>query len=243
LEEVYDDHFVYKKVARQGNSATSYYKVPYSLGENGELNVNMDDVAQVSKNVSYDAISNNSDKGENNMARKDAGTENECPECKKLVNSLIANEHTQWQEQDRSFLEEMDLDSLKKFDPIINKEPEKEEPTETVVNKEPEKKDPPKPVTAQEYVDNSPPEVREVLNAAMRIHKEKKNGLIEQILANARNKFTKEALQAKPLDEIENLAAIAVPVDYSGQGGSVTENEQKAPEALEMPTLNYSDEK
>lgn len=249
LEEVYDDYFIYRKETRTQNQGTGYYKVPYSLGEDGTLNVDSEGVAQVKKSITYESVSNNQEKGEESMAtRKDgkgADTQNSgCPECKAVIDELIANESTNFTEENREFLDEMDLETLKLFRPVqkeeepaVNEENKKgkEEPA---VNEE--KKEDTKPLTAQAYIENAPAEIREVLNSAMNTHQNRKKDLVTQITANARNKFTKEQLTAKPLEELEMLAELAIDVNYEGQGGaSHTQNEQKE-EPLTIPVIDYS---
>ena len=252
LEEVYDDYFIYRKETRTQNQGAGYYKVPYTLGEDGTLNVDSNGVSQVKKSITYESISNNQEKGEEDMAtRKDgkgADTQNtECPECKAVIDELIANESTQFTEENRDFLDEMDLETLKLFrpvqkeekDPVVNKEEKKETPPDT--NKEEEEKE--KPLTARAYIDNAPAEIREVLNSAMNTHQNRKKDLVAQITANARNKFSKEQLTAKPLEELEMLAELATDVNYEGQGGaSHTQNEEKE-EPLFIPVVDYSTKK
>jgi len=237
LEEVFDDYFVYRKETRNQGDGNYFYKVPYTIDENGALNVS-EDVSKVKKTVVYEAIANTQNKGEDDMATrkedksKEKPTTNECPECKAVIDELIANEGTAWTEEKRDFLEEMDLDTLKLFRPIQKEDPK---PVDN------EHKDEPKPklVTTQEYVNNAPPEVREVLNAAMATHKQRKTELVKQITSNTRNKFSKEQLAAKPLEELEMLAELAVDANYEGQGGSSTPTNTEKEEPLDLPELTF----
>lgn len=176
---------------------------------------------------------------------KGADTQNaECPECKAVIDELIANESTKFTEENRDFLEEMDLDTLKLFRPVqkeekpaVNEEKKVEKKTPAVNE---EKEEDPKPLTAQAYIENAPAEIREVLNSAMNTHQNRKRDLVTQITANKRSKFTKEQLTAKPLEELEMLAELAIDVNYEGQGGaSNTQNEQKE-EPLTIPVIDYS---
>lgn len=85
-----------------------------------------------------------------------------------------------------------------------------------------------KPVTTEEYVASAPPEVREVLSEGMRAAKARKDGLIAAIKGAAKNPFSDEQLQAKSVQELEQLAQLASiesntvthdgRVDFSGIG-------------------------
>lgn len=244
LEEVYDNYFVYRKETRN-NEPSSYYKVPYSIDDEGTLTVDSEGVAKVKKTITYEAISTNQNEGEDDMAKRkdDKGTqnqtENECPECKAVIDELIANEGTKFTENDREFLGEFDLETLELFRPVVVEKdetpPDTNEETPPDTNEADDE-----PATAQEYINNAPPEVREVLNSAMTTHQKRKNKLVKQITSNARNKFTKEQLSEKPLDELEMLAELAVDVNYEGQGGSnpPDTNSQKE-EPLGLPEINF----
>jgi hypothetical protein len=70
--------------------------------------------------------------------------------------------------------------------------------------------------TAEEYLAAAPAGVREALEAGMRMHAQKKTQLIERLAANARCKFTKEALASMDIGMLENLAELSIVPDYSG---------------------------
>jgi hypothetical protein len=109
-------------------------------------------------------------------------------------------------------------------EPEPKKEPEPAKKEEPVTNAEPEKKEPepkaepePKPKTPDEFIANAPDEMKEVLSAGLKMHRDKKDKLVKALLANKRNKFTEEQLKAKSMDELEALVELAaVEVDYSG---------------------------
>lgn len=67
----------------------------------------------------------------------------------------------------------------------------------------------------------SDPALRESMREGMRMVNERRNSLITGIRASSRNKFTEDALKAKPTEELEmlaDLAQVTVPeADYSGR--------------------------
>ena len=160
---------------------------------------------------------------------------------KAIVDGLIAN--CGWDETDREFLmglNESQLDKMKKKDAGKEKPAASEKPTCN---------------TVEEFIGQAPAEMQDVLRSGLTAHQNQKNGLIDVIVANASNKFTKEQLNAMPLGQLEAIAALAkVPApaapatnqgtppaaDYSGQGGQGTPvaNETKQ-EPLGLPVINW----
>ncbi len=154
----------------------------------------------------------------------------------KVIASLIKN--GQFAEEDKEMLDGLDEKVLEQLSKVkANEEPEPEE------KKEPEKqieeiKEPEanKAITAEEYINQAPPEVREVLNSSLSLQKQKKAALVKGLLDNQNNRFSEEALNAKSLEELENLASLAqVDTDFSLQGNNgkqPTDNEVPKPRRL-----------
>jgi len=100
------------------------------------------------------------------------------------------------------------------------------------------------PVIAQEnhtvdletYLKEAPVEIRQVLTASMYVYTAKKNELITNIMANTRNKFTKEQLEVMELPMLEALGALAVDATYVA-GAALTTNASSAEETF-MPAPN-----
>jgi hypothetical protein len=80
----------------------------------------------------------------------------------------------------------------------------------------------PRQLSVQEYIEQAPPEMREVLQSSMRLHQEKRDGLISTIKANQANKFTEDWLKTQSTDVLEGLASLARvhTVDFSGRAPS-----------------------
>ncbi len=69
---------------------------------------------------------------------------------------------------------------------------------------------PAKEQTVDDYINNAPPGMRPVLRAGLTAVQGEKKSLVATILANKRNRFTKERLEEmEDLDELRNLAALA----------------------------------
>ncbi len=181
----------------------------------------------------------------------------------KDVQALIKNEKSPWTEEDKEFLMGMTDEQLQKASLAANaeddKEPEEEEETEEErkereakeaaakkkkeEEEEPtENKAPQKPLTMQEYVENAPAEYRDVLVHGVKTHNAQKQALIAAILANEANKFTKEHLAGKGMEELEAIAALAhrekSKVDWTGMGDATPPVSNE--EGLPLPTLKFS---
>jgi len=102
-------------------------------------------------------------------------------------------------------------------------------------------------VTVQDFIKSAPPQMQEVLNNSIAVYNEEKAKLIQVILANENNGFTKQELEAKHLNEIKNLARLAAKpedqsqnrvLNYSGQAPTRTDN--SAEEPMEIPVLSFN---
>lgn len=164
---------------------------------------------------------------------------------KQIVDGLIANGG--WDESDREFLmacNEAQLDKMGK-----KKADEEEEDPKA-------KKKAPVANSVEEFIGSAPAEMQDVLRSGLAAHQSQKNGLVDTIVGNASNKFTKEQLNAMPLGQLEAIAALAKTTpapaaaapatnqskpNYAGQGGQAapTNNEAKQ-EALTAPTINWA---
>ncbi len=250
IEDVFDNFFVYEK---GGN----LYKQEYEDVDNDVSFVGLPvmvvkDITYVIKNV------------KNNIkTRKEKKMDK-----KKVVNSLIANETTLWEDDDREDLMAMELAVLERMVPVENKEEEAEEAkkkkeTETAVanvakkgaekaaakelaNKET------KPQTADEYIANAPKEIQSMLRNGMDSYTSEKAKVIAFIIDNERCIFTKEQLEAKDLLELKTLATLAANTEerketleslnnYSGQA-EVVNSEEEDEESMIQPTVNWAEE-
>lgn len=131
---------------------------------------------------------------------------------KKVVSDLISNKS--FVEKDREWLMTLtddQLTNLGKLSEAANKPIPVPVPVPTpVVNVNPTPAPEKKPQSVDEYISNAPPEMQPVLRAGIEANKSEKAYLIGVIMANTRNKFTKEYLEAKTdMAELRAIAAIA----------------------------------
>lgn len=240
IEEVYDDFFIYE-------SQGKFYKQKYSK-ENDTVKV--DGVAEeVVRHIVFkdkkgkDVVSNNKTNRKDYAMNKD-----------KMIEQLISNAATKWQESDKEFLTSLSEDVLEKMLPVENamtaeeiaakkKADEEEAATCAAKNKAAAATEnaAEKPQTAQDYIAKAPKEVQDVLTNGLNSYNKEKAKLIGVITANKKNMFTKEQLETKNLEELQAIANLAAPsktVSYDGQGDvdDVTSNQE---EPLTTPVMNF----
>ena len=243
VKVVFDDVVIYE--ARGSNpteaggpaGVTKLYQVGYSVNEDtGEVKLK-DDAKEVREETRYIPVEEPSTQAKQSENQKTK--EDKTMEKKELVKDLVACEGTRFTEEDTSWLESLSVEQLEKL-----KAPEETpKPTGNETPPEPEKKpDGPKkeetpaeqkPKTAEEYVKEAPLEVQATLTRALKRDRATKNALVKALLANDRNKFTEEELNAKDIEELERLTELAnVDVDFSAQTGGPekTEDDDKVPE-------------
>ncbi len=164
----------------------------------------------------------------------EAGTiqtqENSMKDKDQLVNDLIANEASSFEDGDRDWLSTLEESQLAKMSPVVN-----EEPAPAPIEEPPvvEEEVVPTPVTTEEYIASAPAEVQAVLNESLGMHRSRKDALVKGILANSRNQFSEPDLQSKGLPELESIAALATNITYEvgsiGQGAPTINDDSIPP--------------
>lgn len=247
IEEVYDSFFIYEYKGE-------YFKQPYTNSDGtvdfAEEPDKVIKVVEWRKANDGSFVGNENDNNNNNLKGTDM-------DKKKIVDSLIANEKTDWKEEDRVGLMAMNEERLTKMAADAEKKVEEKPPVDNKVEEKKEEKkevkppvgntEPKKPETMEEYIAKAPEGIREVLNASVASLKQEKDRLIAVITANEKNEFTKEYLGTKGVDELRGLAKLAAkenhvennePVPMFFGQNEVVDNE-KAPQGLPLPTMNF----
>lgn len=185
---------------------------------------------------------------------KIVGNKEQSMDKKKIVDGLIANASTQWEEEDREHLMAMSEDRLQKLAtnakaPVV--EEDEEEMDEEEVDEEEAKKPVKNAQTVDQFIANAPADMQEVLREGIQTLGAEKARLIKVITTNKANTFKPEYLQGKQLGELRAIAALAKgsePVRtlasgnaYLGMGDAapVENASQEEDEPLVMPTINF----
>ena len=105
-----------------------------------------------------------------------------------------------------------------------------------------------KVVTVEDYIRLAPRSMQEVLTNSLSVYNDEKNKLVEVILANKNNSFTKEDLNGRPLGELKAIARLAAAeapqgathtVNYGGQAPVPVGNTAEE-EVLQIPALTFA---
>ncbi len=143
---------------------------------------------------------------------------------KELVDGLIANEATQYTEDDREALLALSEDILHKMAPVVDI-PDAVVPDDTITTTDDEVDTivpVEEPVTTERYIADAPEELREVLNSGLSLHRSRKAALVAGIMSNSRNQFKQPDLECKSIEELESISALAVDISYAGNGPVLT---------------------
>jgi len=167
------------------------------------------------------------DKGAGLLRNKSSNQKESKMDKKVFVLALIAN--SLFVETDQEFLLGLEDDQLRKMGPTLNddgtlKEIKKEEPKKVVkitkapvANVDDKKKEEPKKVdekkvsemTPDEYINNAPPAIRDMLATGLATHNDRKSVLVEAIVKNDKNTFTKEQLELMTVNQLQSISALA----------------------------------
>jgi hypothetical protein len=242
LEELYDDYLIYRVAERNSPTSPEFFRADYSINES-DGTVNFGDPIKVQKKVEYVTV-NAAPMPCNDQKRKKGGNgmsnEEKCP-----IDELIANEVTDYTEDDRADLEKIDKAMLERIVKNLETTPA------PVKTEDPEPDPDPKPdesaePTLNEYIENAPASIQDFLKSGVAMSESRKAELIETITNAEGNKFTADDLKTKSLEDLEATAALInqAPAEdksdgpgfYAGAEG-VSKPSGTDPEPLTAPTM------
>jgi hypothetical protein len=232
LQEIYNDYMVYEIRRRNGDGqgGVELYRRDYEVNNNNEIEFT-GDPQRVRREVEYVVQKLIRTKRNNNQRKETQMSDtkkHECDTCEQLIQKLIANEQTNFAEEDREWLVNLSEDQLKKLDPPEVKAPrvnkEKDGPkvtTNTDNNDDPNKKTE-KPVQGIEALTD---EQKAALAYGEKQLKARRTELVQTIQANAKDVWTNEELEKMDLDLLEKVSESIKPVtDYSAVVGGMYNN-------------------
>ena len=217
---VFQDHFVYER------GWNELLRRSFSISEDGSITLG-DELEAVRPVTNFIPVTVN--------ISVDNSEEKLNMDKKEKIDALIANEATQFVEEDRETLDGMDEAVLDKLTPVIA-EPKKEEEEEKAAAEEKEKEaaaseedgkppilnqEPPKPQTLDEHLNAMPQEIRSVMTEGLNMRAARKDSLVTALMANSQA-FTEAELRVMEVDQLEKLTTLARVPDYSGLGGNHT---------------------
>ena len=190
---------------------------------------------------------------------KVAATQNQAPpkeltvDKTKMIDGLIANKATKWEEADRPFLVTLNEGQLTKLEPAVV-EAAPVAPVAPVVapvaNAAPVAA-PAKPVTFEELLQNADPGLRDSIHDGIAANQQERAALITKITGNAANTFKPEELGAMRTPQLRAIAALVAPPvaqpgyggyrapNYAGAAGAAPTTNTAAQEAYVSPVMNF----
>lgn len=210
LEELFDSEIVYQvcHYDQNGNGRTvKFYK--QSFQENAAREVELlGEAVQVKRVVEYPNVQVNKD-GEiiiNLKKEEITMSDKKCTPCvKATVDGLITNKATSYAEADRDWLEALTETQLEKMTPV------QVTPTKVEVTKE-QALSVLSLLTKEEYMMIMPAEIREQVQTGLRINAERKATIVFAVLANTKEAWTKEELEAFDMPMLEKVyKSISIP--------------------------------
>lgn len=248
VKAIFNDYFIFEKVATAlVNSESRLFKLSYFVNKDDEVEIEGEPV-EVKEKTEFISINNFRNRGGNNKMTRN-----------KEIDSIIANKHLPiFDEESRQELEAMEESKFEGLVVLSNKLLNcKDCNTDDLVKanakiesleKEVQMHEHKKAVTFEELLATANSELRETIESGIKINKEKKSSLIKSLIENKRNKFSKEALETKGIEELEYLCSLgAVEINYSGQGSKLVEEKLKANErhsdgsgVPDMPVIDWS---
>lgn len=238
LEEVYEDYFIYAVDGRE--RTREYYRRGYTTNEDDSVEFGTEPV-QVRKNVEYVQLQNMQrtkpvKKGETTMAN-----EKSC--CPEKVDKLIANEATQFTQDDKEWLltqEEATIDKMfpkevePKKEPNTNSKDEKVTAEQAMQVLKEQIKQP------QDFINLLPDEMQDQMNNGLKLHQEKRTNLITGILNNTENVWKEEDLKQMDTSMLEKISTSIKAnkqevTDYTAMGGSNQEPTNNTSDGILLP--------
>jgi len=248
IRDVYDKFVVFEHMQ---NDNYKLYKQAYATDANENVSLSGDRV-EVQVSVEYVPVAKAAQKQDGNAQKGNQKQEgSNSMDRKTMVAELIAN--GAWADSDTEFLSGMEDAHFAKIHAAMKTAAKTDDEVETeeqkVAAKDVTNKVAPVvpvdavPKTVDEYIAGAPDEMKEVLSSSVALHRTRKQGLVKELMACSRNKFTEVALSAKTIDELEGLCELAdVPVSFEGRGLQTAQkaNAEDDGMAEAMPAMDFT---
>lgn len=215
IEDVYDTFFIY-------SLHDKLYKRTYSVDANDNVSLGDDDPVEVRRVTEYRTVEGNTFVG--NASGRFISKGNDAMNKDQMIANLIAG--GVWVESDRATLNAMSVDQLQKLMGLVKapaqtqntnpQQPQQQQAPASVVvapiaPQPQQNSQPQQPATAAQYIATMPREIQEVYNFGMQTINQERNRLIDVVVGNQQNRFTKEQLATYDTPTLQALAALAAP--------------------------------
>lgn len=217
LDEMFSDYLVYREHNYNNDAApTKLYKQTYQENAAGEVEF-IGEAVQVKREVTYPNVPQmNSDgtikrkrtKFNNNQKGKEMSKD--CQVCKDKASALIANTATKFTEDDRDFLEGLEVNQLDKLEPTtVTKTVPGSVSNEQIMSAFQESVK-----TPEDFLKFVPEGMRDQFASGLEMQTNAKAVMTEAIMANTyEGVWTKEELEAMPTSSVTKIYKSVKPAD------------------------------
>jgi hypothetical protein len=248
LEEMFDGELIFReRNYNNGNSTAKYYKQSYQENAAGEIEL-IGEAVQVKREISYPTVVQANADGTVKRRRTKFNTNNSkiMADVKIVVDGLINNANTTYEEADREWLEGLTEEQLNKMTPVtVEKEVPAKVTNEQIMSAFTESMK-----TPEDFLKVVPAGMRDQLQSGLELQANTKTKMVDGIIANTEEgTWTKEELEAMPFNSVAKIYKtckatedVGTVVDYSAMGGGIQNNnseeqvEVMAPMGVEFKT-------
>lgn len=227
MVEAYDDSFIYEKLER-GVAGSELYKQDYEVNSDGSVNFSGRSVP-VTRKVEY--VTNNASDTHGGITTM---AEAKKPCCPGKVEILIQSKQSPFEEIDREWLlslEEGQIDRLIQTDALLVAAAKKAEEQPPPITQE-QATEALKDLLAdpEKFIKLLSEDLQEQMKSGLQLHREKRQKLIQALVATNSSKFSEEKLKNRTMESLEELVSlIPEKSDYSvnAAGGDLSTNDEE----------------
>lgn len=208
IRDTFENHFIFERKGK-------LYKQEYTLDANDQITLGKEvtEMKLKSEYVPLTVTNEKKEKSEETVEVKiETNKKEEVSMKDELIGKLISNEACPFTESDKTFLETKDEAQLQTLVEKFEVKEEKKEEVVIDVNKEEKKVEEKKEevVTLESFLskDDIPAEIKATLNESVSLYRKNKATMVGKILANKKNVFTKEQLEAKEVAELSAIVSL-----------------------------------
>ncbi len=217
LEEVWDSYYIYAKRVRNNSSnpiPEEYYRQNYMMDEQGNIQL-VGEPVKVLKTIQYTIVPTTMKRTKlpGGKTQMDTNGKSSCFLGK--VERLIQSNQTQFTDQDKEWLLTQEEATLDKLMPKPNLEANADQMVQAFRNTI---------KTEEDLIKAAPESMQASIRAGFAANTEKRNALVEKIMANAaEGTWTKEELAVMEMSMLEKVGKsikVETTTDYSLNGGN-----------------------
>lgn len=246
IKDQFDKYMIYEVTEMSEgmmSGAEKLYKRDYMVSDDTGAVTLGTEIVEVREETEYVPVENAGGKEPKPAENKSVNVKEDVMDKKEVVKALIANDRTNFTDENEEWLMTLSDCQLKAMEPVEVKPVEEkpkanEKKIETNDAGDDPPKEPEKVMSVDEYIKSAPPEIASSLNQMLANDRAVKDKLVKAILDNKQNEFSEESLRLMEIDDLAKLNKIAgnaVEANYELQGGGDSPETNKENEVPDPP--------